>query len=282
MFTKRGSTKVFAPLDRVTRARGLRATVAALAVTLAIATITTTAGPSAYGLGSPLRQRAPSVLIQTLTTSQRSYGPGTPVTMTWSVRNSSATDCAVATGPSSPSFTITNSRGAAVWNNCYSNDQPGPCPLYLMDHRLAAHASFAETFSWDQRSGATGSRVPTGTYRLRVQYGGLRSLTFALVARPTRTVVVTQAQSGTSVVVHIGERLSVILSGPTNYTWSDPVTSDQSVLERLSDESGAVASATFVGVAAGQVRVTAIDNPNCYPGCLAPSRLFTLSVTVTN
>ena len=68
--------------------------------------------------------------------------------------------------------------------------------------------------------------------------------------------------------------------GPAIYTWSEPVSSNGTVLERSVGSSGNIATATFVAKSTGQVRVTAIGNPNCYPQCLAPSRLFVLTVSV--
>ena len=39
-------------------------------------------------------------------------------------------------------------------------------------------------------------------------------------------------------------------------------------------------SAQFVARADGDAEVTAVDNPNCYPLCLAPTFLFEVKVSV--
>lgn len=78
-----------------------------------------------------------------------------------------------------------------------------------------------------------------------------------------------------------GDRLKVRLSGSSAYTWTEPATSDKAVLRRTGGSSGPTASATFLATAEGKVDITAIDNPNCYPQCLAPSRLFRVTVSVS-
>ena len=97
----------------------------------------------------------------------------------------------------------------------------------------------------------------------------------------TRVVTVTQLDSGRRVTLRVGDRLSVHLSGPSNYTWTSPTSSNAEVLRVVAGSRGSVASATFVAVSPGTVRATSLDNPKCYPQCLAPSRLFSLDVTVT-
>jgi hypothetical protein len=96
-----------------------------------------------------------------------------------------------------------------------------------------------------------------------------------------RTILATQADSGRHFTLHRGDRLVLRLAGPAIYTWSAPTTSNRAVLRRLSASSGKTASATFRAVAPGTVQLRAVDSPNCYPLCLPPSRLFSLSVTVT-
>jgi hypothetical protein len=96
-------------------------------------------------------------------------------------------------------------------------------------------------------------------------------------APPPKSVTVTEADSGHSVILHKGDGLDVELSGPSNYTWTGPASSDPGVLQQVSAKSG---SAGFLAVGTGRATVRATDNPNCYPQCLAPSRLFEVSVTV--
>lgn len=96
----------------------------------------------------------------------------------------------------------------------------------------------------------------------------------------SRTITVTQADSGHSYTLYRNDRLIVKLSGPSFYTWTEPASSDQSVLHRTEGSSGSKATGTFVVQEKGKAEVTAIDNPNCYPQCLPPSRLFEVSVSV--
>jgi hypothetical protein len=189
----------------------------------------------------------------------------------------------VTQGPTSPSFTITNSRGVEVWNNCDANDRAGACALYLMLVPLKPGASSSRSFTWDQRAGTPLRRVATGTYRLRVNYSGVavRSVAFVVTASSSRTIAIGVAQSGAIVSLRIGDRLAVSLVGPSIYTWSEPVASNRVALVRLIGTSGATSSATFIGAVKGLARVSAVDNPNCYPACLPPSRLFTITVHVT-
>ena len=98
---------------------------------------------------------------------------------------------------------------------------------------------------------------------------------------PSQTIAVTEADSGRSYTLHRGDQLDVELSGPSSYTWTKPTSSDQGALDPMATSSGSTARASFVAVGPGKATVTATDNPNCYPECLAPSRLFEVSVSVT-
>ena len=91
----------------------------------------------------------------------------------------------------------------------------------------------------------------------------------------------TEADSGKSYVLHRGDRMVVNLTGPAIYTWTEPASSNGVVLARTSGSSGATAGAVFAAAADGQASVSAADNPNCYPQCLPPTRLFQVSVSVT-
>ena len=106
------------------------------------------------------------------------------------------------------------------------------------------------------------------------------SLITTIPASSSRTITVNQADSGHSYTLHKGDQLLVQLSGPSIYTWTEPVSSNQDVLQRTEGSPGTTANATFLAVAVGNVNVTSTDNPNCYPQCLAPSRLFRVGVTV--
>jgi len=221
---------------------------------------------------------------ETISTSEPSYGPGSLVIMASSIRNASNSVCSIAVGPTSPSMTVTSSHGAQVWNGCYVNGHPGACALYLVVQSLEPGAAYTKTVSWDQRSGAAAARVPVGVYELSAQFSGIalrRTTRFDIAAKaPSGVVTVTQAESGRSYTLRHGEHLYVQLSGPSNYTWSAPVSSRQVVLARTQGTPGAIATATFVARSVGRVQVTAVDNPNCYPQCLAPSRPFVVKVSV--
>src|ERR1017187_6063231 len=219
-----------------------------------------------------------------ISTSPQSYGPGMMVVMMSSVRNMSSRICNVAVGPTSPSITVTNSNGVVVWNNCYANDQHGACALYLVAQTLNPGATYEKTVAWDQRSGKPPARVPTGTYHLTVLFSaiaGTHATRFQLTTTSSpRSITVTLADSGRSISLHEGGHLFIQLTGPAIYTWTEPISSNGAVLVRSVGSSGNVATATFVAKSTGHVRVTAIDNPNCYPQCLPPSRLFVLTVSV--
>jgi hypothetical protein len=95
-----------------------------------------------------------------------------------------------------------------------------------------------------------------------------------------QTISVTQDDSGRHFTLHRGDRLAVRLAGPTFYTWTALNASDPSVLRRVASSTGSTAGASFVAAGPGTAKVSAVDNPNCYPQCLPPSRLFQVSVTV--
>ncbi len=206
--------------------------------------------------------------------------------MTSSIRNKSDATCSVWIGPISPSFRVTNSKGVEIWNNCYADDQAGACPRYLIARSLKLGSTYSKTVAWDQRSGTPPARVPAGVYKLTTQFAGIagnRSARFELTAgTPSRMITVTQADSGRSYALHRGDRLVVQLLGPSAYTWTEPASSDQAVLQRTAGSSASAATATFVAKAKGKAEVTATDNPNCYPRCLAPSRLFVVRVSVVD
>lgn len=96
----------------------------------------------------------------------------------------------------------------------------------------------------------------------------------------SHTVIVTQADNGQSVALHKTDRLVVRLSGPSAFSWTEPVSSDAGVLRRKGGSAGKTATATFLAISAGHATVTAIDNPNCYPLCEIASRPFEIGVSV--
>ena len=116
-----------------------------------------------------------SQVRETVKTDAKSYPKGATVKMTVAIHNESARACSVAIGPTSPSLSILNSKGVVVWNNCYANDQPGACALYLMLRTLAAKGSYTISRSWNQRSGPTSDFVARGKYTLTSSFSSVGS-----------------------------------------------------------------------------------------------------------
>ena len=265
---------------------GNRSTAAQLFVALAVVGASGALGDATSGASTGARTaQAPACTSTAVTprvsTNQWSYAPGAVVSMKLFIRNTSDRSCTLAVGPSTPSFTITNAKGQTVWSACDVADRPGACALYLAQRTLAPGATFTRTVVWDQRTGPTRSPAPMGVYWLTTRFVVASVLRFTLSAlnRP-RTVTVTAADRGQIVTLHVGQRLGVRLVSPSIYEWTEPASSNESVLMRTSGTAGATATGDFVAVAKGVVRVTAIDNPTCYPQCLAPSRLFSITVSV--
>jgi hypothetical protein len=99
--------------------------------------------------------------------------------------------------------------------------------------------------------------------------------------QPT-TVTVTEADSGKSYTLHRGDRLVVQLQS-SGYEWTEPASSNDTVLHRTGGSGGTSASATFSATAGGTADVTSTGDLPCRkatPPCMAPSRLFQVSVTV--
>jgi hypothetical protein len=97
----------------------------------------------------------------------------------------------------------------------------------------------------------------------------------------SHTVTVTNSQSGQSATVHVGDHFVLDLAGSSVYSWSSPASSKSTVLRLDSSamKSGGL-RAVFTAVAVGTSRVSAVENPNCYPLCLPPSRILDVAVTV--
>ena len=219
-----------------------------------------------------------------ISTDQARYGPGAHVKLSASIRNTSSRSCTVAVGPTSPTFSVRTSQGVVLWTSCGGGVGFSACVQYLVLRTLAPGTAVRVGATWDQRSGTPLRRVAVGTYRASVGFarGGVsRSVAFQIVtaARP-RTLVVDQNQSGGHYVLHRGDHLIVRLASSSLYAWSAPTSSNDVVLVRIGATAGASASATFVAKAPGQAEVNAVDTPTCYPQCLPPSRLFTVSVRV--
>jgi predicted secreted protein len=154
--------------------------------------------------------------------------------------------------------------------------------MYLEVRSLKPATAFTEAFSWNQET--NGVRVPVGTYELTVHTDGIaanRTIKFVIAAGVPTTRTLTQAQDGRSYSLRVGDRLIVNLTGASSYSWTPSVSSNQAVLLRRAASSGSSTTASFVAGSAGKSRITAVDNPKCSPQCASPSRLFSVSVTVT-
>jgi hypothetical protein len=222
---------------------------------------------------------------ETATTNEKNYGPGSIVSLTASIHNPSTQACSMAIGATSPSLIVDNASGVEVWSNCGGAGEFHACALYLMLETLRPGATYTKTDTWDQSSGASGARAPTGVYQLTVHFSGFAgqaSTKFNLTAlTPSRSVAVTPADSGRRFSLTRGVRLVVQLSSPTIYTWTEPISSNPAVLQRATASSANPAITTFIAEKIGEARVTAVGNPKCYPLCMMPSRLFTIIVSVT-
>ncbi len=140
------------------------------AIGLASANWSTFAGAES---STPVQCRSSSVRV-VASTNRHSYGPGAAVLLKSSITNTSKKPCSVWIG-FWPSAIVTNYRGLEVWGRCWGHDEPGACSMVVASHRLNPGGVYAETWRWDQRSGAPGrppTRVPPGTYRFATQYQG--------------------------------------------------------------------------------------------------------------
>jgi hypothetical protein len=98
------------------------------------------------------------------------------------------------------------------------------------------------------------------------------------------TVVVTSADDGKSYVLPRGDHLVVQLQSNGDI-WTEPASSNGSVLPRTSGgiRDDGSAYGTFAAAAGGTADVTSTGDLPCRkatPPCMAPSRLFKVSVTV--
>ena len=257
----------------------LRSVVVSLLV-LSVLFVTAVQHPSAAATG--LSPCSVARVTERVGTNQSSYGPGATVSMTLSATNTSTSACALGVGPTSPSFVVTNQSGVEVWDNCYANDQPGACAMYLMMRDLGPGATFSKTVSWDQGSGQSRARVALGMYHVTANFIGSRSVGFRIGAtNSARTITLFLADSGRSYRLRVGDIVLIRLTGAALYRWTAPVPATSLVLVRTSATASAIATARFVARSIGRVRVTATANPTCYPECLMPSRIFEVTVTVT-
>ena len=228
---------------------------------------------------------------------------------------SSSEPPAGSTGPSGPTTTTATAPPCGVVGTSGVVVTPGQESCTVTAHPGATiHVVLDRGFRWDDPKSDSGAVVVGGIVRppggglaadLRAVAVGRATVTsVGAVACPTgqpcpalarlwsvhvivagatiseRTTTATQVDSGRSYTLRKGDHLDVELVGPSNYTWSEPTTSDQGVLRPVASTPGSTAAADFLAVGTGHARVSAIDNPNCYPQCLAPSRQFGVSASV--
>jgi len=104
---------------------------------------------------------------------------------------------------------------------------------------------------------------------------------------PDGEVTVTEADSGGTVHLHIGQRFRVVLGG-RGEQWHRPVSRGPSL--RLVEASGGYpgnspASAVFLAVRAGTASVTSMTDYPCLhaqPPCMIPQRVWSVRVLVAD
>jgi hypothetical protein len=150
-------------MKKITRC--LRAVALCIGLLTALFVLPSATFASAHS-NSQVAQCSSSMLKTFATTNAKHYKPGAVVRMKVSVRNVSSRTCAITIGPTSPNIAIVNDRGDVLWNNCYANDRPGACAMYLALHSLKPKSTYSLDKTWNQRSGATDNFVARGTYWL--------------------------------------------------------------------------------------------------------------------
>ena len=222
-----------------------------------------------------------SQVRESATTDHFLYSPGETVRARASIVNTSAATCTISVGGTSPTFTIFDSAGVARWSYCNSLVRPETCPLYLRLVTLAPAQRFSTTHPWTPAAGPSGSTL-FGVFRLTVSFSGFATTDTALVlgVPTTTTRVITPADSGGKVKLRRGQRLVTRFPSSSFYRWSVPQSSNSGSLVRQSTASNGGATSIFLARNTGVAKVSAVGTPFCYPECLAPSRLFTIDVTV--
>ena len=102
------------------------------------------------------------------------------------------------------------------------------------------------------------------------------------VSTAAGSVLITESTAG-PVSVHRGQTVQVQLSA-SSQAWSEPQSSDQSILRRTGGATHPDGSsqAFFTAVADGSVSISAVQAPPaCYPKCLPPQRAWDVTVDIT-
>jgi len=204
-------------------------------------------------------------------------------------------------GPCVDGATVSNSSGQVVW---VSNPGPLPCPI--SEPETVPHGwSDSDSASWSQKecpalgSQCTNDQVPPGKYSVVGKWGvsdpavQSKPVKITVASSPgqgrflfspahvAKTITVTEADNGHHYVLHKGDSLVVELSG-LNLIWTEPSSSNETVLDRMSGSSGTAAKATFLAASIGSATVNAMGYPNCSPpgGCPEYILGFMVSITV--
>lgn len=93
-------------------------------------------------------------------------------------------------------------------------------------------------------------------------------------------LLLTQTDSGKTYRLHTGGGLDVQLTGPSDVTWTEPVSSNPAVLQQTGGSSGTTATATFAAIAKGKAQVTATGTFPCSQVCAQPILEFEVDVSV--
>ena len=101
--------------------------------------------------------------------------------------------------------------------------------------------------------------------------------TFYQVVTAATTHVLTLADNNSTLTVALGDTIEARLGATLN--WHLAV-SDPAVLQPSPAPLPADAQGVWFAVGAGQAVISGRGDPLCYPRCLAPSRLFTVTVVV--
>ena len=128
--------------------------------------------PTPSATGKAAAECAPSAVREVASTTKHTYQLGTPVKMFASIRNTSTKTCNVVVGQNSPSFSISNARGVAVWNNCYVNGQPGACRMSLILKTLKPGTRYSARATWNQQPGTQPNQIAAGAYTLTASFSG--------------------------------------------------------------------------------------------------------------
>jgi len=231
----------------------------------------------ASALSEPASSCAKAQLRVVASTDHPTYALGAIVKVRATIHNLSSKACRIFVGATSPTFTIYNAQGVAQWSYCSSLVKPEACPLYFRVVNLVPRGSFTTSNAWKPpMSPATSKELP-GLYRLTDQFNGVTPVaesTFSVGSSSFAPLIVTDADGGAHVILRVGQGLDLRLATST-YRWSTPSSSNDQVLVATPSST-----TTFLARRVGEAVISSTGTPNCYPGCMLPSRIFQVTVSV--